>query len=143
MMPDPAGEDEEEIGEAGQGSGRAPAAARAGSGREPAAPRPPAHGAGEVERRAHPPAAGEDERAQRREVLLAAVDRALEGLHLRLADAEHARAEGLRRRGELATQVEELVLEPAQDLVELATRGRPVALGPVHGAGGADRPVQL
>src|SRR5437867_1952904 len=54
---------------------------------------------------------------------------------------------GRGRRRELATEVEELVLQPAEDVVELAARGgvRVVRreLGLVGGARHADRGVQL
>ena len=100
-----------------------------------------------MEERAHAAASRQDERFERREALKAVVDRRLETLHLRLA---HAEAAGRRRRGrrrELATEVEELVLQPAEDVVELAARGgvRVVRreLGLVGGARHADRGVQL
>jgi len=51
------------------------------------------------------------------------VDRRLEPCYLGLA---HAEAAGRRRPGrcrELAAEVEELVLQPAEDVVELAPRG--------------------
>ncbi len=63
-------------------------------------------------------AARQDERLQRLEVLLALVDRPLEDLHLLVADADHAVPLGIRRRGELAAEVEELVLHLAENRVE-------------------------
>src|SRR5262249_59876050 len=105
---------------------------------EQAALRTPADGAGHVEQRAHPAAARKDERAQRRELLLAAVHDLLERRHLGGADAEHARLERGRRGREFGAEVEELALQAPQHDVEFAARGRALELRGVEGPRYAD-----
>src|SRR5437868_15096274 len=70
------------------------------------------------------PATRQDERLQGLEILLAFVDGTLEDFHLLVADPDHAFPLDLRRRCELAAEVEELVLYLAQNGIE-AGRDRP------------------
>src|SRR5213078_2300361 len=102
-----------------------------------------ADGARLVEERVDSAAAGERERLERLEVLLAVVHEALERRDLRLAHLEHPLVLRLRRRGELAAEVEQLVLDSPQHLVEPAVV---LALGQtlrVERADEADDRVQL
>src|SRR5215468_7316264 len=73
-----------------------------------------------MEEAAHAAAAGEDEGLERLEVFLAPVHELLERFHLGLADPVHALVDGIRGRGQLAAEVEQLVLDAAQHLVEPA-----------------------
>jgi hypothetical protein len=96
-----------------------------------------------LEEAADAPAAGEDEGLQRLQVLLALVDQLLERRHLGGADSEHALVGGVGRRGQLAAQVEELVLESSEHAVQ---PGGGIALLPPLGgedAGQPDDGVQL
>src|SRR5437879_8153073 len=60
------------------------------------------------------------ERAERLEGLLAVIHQTLEGRDLGLTDLEHAFVLGARRRGQLAAEIEQLVLDLAEDFVEPA-----------------------
>src|SRR5438309_3448213 len=66
------------------------------------------------------PAARQDEGLQRRQIFLAPVHELLELLHLALADAKHPFVGGVGWRGQLAAEIEELVLDLPQHLVEPA-----------------------
>src|SRR5690348_14595355 len=142
MAADPAREDEEQVGETVQVGERPFADVLLPHETEHVALGAPADRTGDVEKRAHRPAARKDERLERCQVLLAAVERLLEGLHLGGADPEHPRLECVGRGRELAPEIEELVLEMAQDVVELAGLLR-ARRGPVHRAHDADGGVQL
>src|SRR5258705_1458177 len=143
VMADPPGEDEEQVGEPVQVGERPLAYVLAPHETQHVPFRAPAHGPGHVEECAHAPAARKHEGPERLQVLLATVHRRLERLHLRGTDAEHPRPELRRRRRELPAQVEELVLEPPEDRVELPRRPRAPRLRGVHGAHHADGRVQL
>src|SRR6266536_1526241 len=65
-------------------------------------------------------AAGEREGLERLELLLTAVHEVLESRHFRLADVAHPLVLQLRRGSQLASQIEELVLDFPQHLVEPA-----------------------
>jgi len=73
----------------------------------------------------------------------ALVHQLLERGHLGRAHAEHALVERLARGGQLAPQVEELVLDAAQDLVEPTVLLAALELRRVEGAREADDRVQL
>src|SRR4029453_13717103 len=79
-----------------------------------------AHRARLMEEAAHAAAAGEDEGLERLEILLAAVHELLERLPLGLPAAGQALLGGVARRGQLAAEVEELVLETAKHFIEPA-----------------------
>src|SRR4030095_10413499 len=79
-----------------------------------------AHGARLMEEAAHAAAAGEDEGLERLEILLAPVHELLERLHLGFADPVHAFVDRVLGRGQLAAEVEQLVLEAAEHFVEPA-----------------------
>src|SRR6266850_5408777 len=143
VVSDPPREDEEQVGETVEIGERPLADVLATHETEHVAFRATAHGASDVEERAHAPATRKHERLEGLQVLLAAVEYRLERLHLRRADPEHPRDECRGRRRELAPEVEQLVLEPLQDGVELAGRRRTAELRRVHGARDADRRVQL
>src|SRR5438094_8972361 len=68
------------------------------------------------------------ERFEDLEILLTLVDRALELAHLGLGDAPHALVLGVRRRRQLAAEIEELVLQPLEDL-DQPSAGIAVLLG--------------
>src|SRR5262245_41605496 len=74
---------------------------------------PPAHRARLMQKSADPAAAGQDERSQRREVLLTLVDQPLERGHFPGAHMEHPLVLRIARRRELASEVEQLVLQLA------------------------------
>src|SRR5207237_6611669 len=93
MAADPTREDEEQVGEPVQVGERPLADVLLPHETERVALRAPADRARDVEERAHRTAAGQDERLERREVLLTVVERLLERFHLAGADAEHARLE--------------------------------------------------
>ncbi len=76
-----------------------------------------------MEKRGDRAAARQDERLQRGQVGLAFVDRALEYFDLRGTDADHAFPRRVGRGGELAAEIEELVLHLAENDIE-ALRGR-------------------
>src|SRR5262249_21980232 len=111
MAADPAREDEEQVGEPIQVGERPLADVLLPHEAERVALGAPADRTRDVEERAHRPAARKDERLERREVLLATVERLLERLHLGGTDAEHPRLECVGRGRELAAEIEELVLE--------------------------------
>src|SRR5207247_355006 len=104
---------------------------------------PAAHRAGLVEEGPDAAASRQHEGLERREVLLARVDQALELPDLGLSYPVHALVHGLLGRGQLAAEVEELVLEPPEDLVEPAM---PLGLGEpllVEDSGEAEDRIQL
>src|SRR6266545_1450150 len=80
----------------------------------------PAHRAGLVQEAVHAAAAGQDERLEGFEVLLTFIHDVLELRHFALAHPEHTVIDGVGRRGQLAAEVEELVLDLLQDAVEPA-----------------------
>src|SRR5215469_12798259 len=90
-----------------------------------------------------PSPAGENERLERPEVLLALVDEPLEGRHFGLAHPEHAFVLRVRRGGELAAEVEQLVLQSAQDFVEPSVFVAARELLGVEDPGQSDDRVQL
>src|SRR3989454_514546 len=67
-------------------------------------------------------AAGKGEGLQRLEILLALIHERLESLDLGFAHPMHALVDRVIGRGQLAAQVEELVLDPTKDPVEPAVR---------------------
>ena len=73
-----------------------------------------------MEKSVDAPAARQDERLERRQIFLAPVHELLELLDLALADLEHSFVDGVGWRGQLAPQVEELVLDLSQHFVEPA-----------------------
>ena len=81
-----------------------------------------AHGARLVQERGHGAATREDERLERLQVFLAAIDALLERCDLRIADHQHAGVLGAGRGRELAAEIEELVLQSHEDAFELARR---------------------
>ena len=68
---------------------------------------------------AHFSAAGQDKRVERLQVFLAGIDEAFETLHLLLADPKHALVGKVRGGGQFTAQVEQFILELAQDIVQM------------------------
>ena len=102
----------------------------------------PAHRARLVQERAHPASAREDEGLERLQILLALVHEPLERAHVVGTDFEHARVLGVRRRRQLAAEVEQLVLDPFEDLLEPVARGARRRVG-VEAARQTDDGVEL
>src|SRR5215475_3212212 len=90
-----------------------------------------------------PAAPGQDERLQRWQISLTAVHESLEFLHLPLAHAEHAFIDGFGWRRQLAAEVEQLILDLAEDLVEPAVTLALVDALRVEDADQADDGIQL
>src|SRR5262245_37733701 len=109
--------------------------------------RAPAHRPGLVQETLDAPATGQDERLQRRQIFLTAVHDPLELGHLALAHPEHPLVRGVGGRGQLAAEVEELVLHLAQRGIEplVTLAARPADLHPfrVEHAGQPHHRVQL
>src|SRR5712691_13279194 len=118
VLGDPAAEDEEHVAEPVDVLERPLAERLHPRGREQLALGPPAHRAGQVHERVDAPAPRQRERLERGEVFLAVVHEPLERSDLLGADLEHALVFGVRRRGQLAAEVEQLVLDAAERFVE-------------------------
>ena len=71
-----------------------------------------------MQKAAHFPAAGQNKRVERLQVFLTNIDNTFEPLDLRLADPKHALVGKIRRGGQFTPQVEQLILELAQNIVQ-------------------------
>ena len=103
-----------------------------------------ADGAGDMECRGQRRSSGEDEVRQRGKDRIVPVDRLLEGLDVGRSDP----LGGIPRRGELGTELEQIALDPPQEVVDRPASGKgaddaEVAVEFVHGAEGLDPEVVL
>src|SRR5262249_53676310 len=139
----PPGEDEQQVAQPVDVAQR-PLADRLLTGEDQHAPLGPAtHRARLVQEPADPAPARQDEGLERLEVLLAPVHQALQRGDLALADPEHALVRRVGGRGQLAAEVEQLVLDPPEDLVEPPVGLAGAELLGVEHAGQPDDGVEL